>query len=334
MTHDQFLKQIESGPLKPAYIVAGNDTLAVEESVRLIQEKALEGADPTGVVSWFDGREVEPATVLDGLRTRALWGPRRVIVVETAGEFLKRAGDAVASCLAGPTPAGVLVLVARGESAPATAFKKYAKVATVVACAAPRRVGDRVRWLVQRAASRDKRLIGPDARLLLDLVAGDLSGLDAEIEKLATYVGSRKSIRRADIEALVAPSRVEPVYQLGDAVTAGDLPRALRLAEDLLAEGVELPFILGTLRSHLRRFWQVKRQREAGRSPAEAARAIGEARRAWLIEKLYRQVDAFSDRQLGRCFDELLKADLATKTGAMPNAVALERFVVAACGRA
>ena len=334
MTYDEFIKTIGSAPLEPAYVVAGDDPLAIEEVIRGIQEKALEGADPAGVVSWFDGREVEPVSVFDGLRTRPLWGPRRLVVVEEAGEFLKRAEEAVKSYVKRPAASSVLVLVARGEARPATAFKGLAALATVVSCSAPRRLGERVGWLVRRAAVRGKRLTGADARLMLDLRGSDLQSLDAEIEKLAIYVGTRKQIRRADVEALVAPTRVEPIYQLGDAVTARDLPRALRIAEDLLAEGIELALILGTLRSHLRRFWQLKRQRQAGRSPAEAARALGETQRTWLVEKLYQQVDAFSEAHLAQCFEELLKADVATKTGVLPEAIALERLVVAACGSA
>lgn len=335
MNYDQFIRELDAAPLAPAYVVAGDDTVAIDNAVDRLLRKALDGQDPTGILDRHDGREVEPVAVLDALLTLPLFGSRRIVLVDHADAFLEAAGPAIQSYLnrPSPSPSAVLMLVARGVSAPARTFKAYAKAAVVVGCAAPRRVGDRVRWLVQRAAEQGKRLSGADARLLLELVGNDLGALASEIEKIATYIGTRKAIRRADIEALVAPVRVEPVYQLGDAVTARDLPRAIHLVEDLLNERVPLPLILGALRSHLRRFWQLKRQHDAGRSPAQAAREIGEANRTWLVEKLYRQVDRFTDADLARCFSELLSADVATKTGALPDAVALERFVSVACGR-
>jgi DNA polymerase-3 subunit delta len=336
MTYQDFIQTLAKSPLRPAYLIAGDDPLAVDDAVKRLLAQTLAGADPMGCVAYFDGAEAEPATVLDEVRTVPLWGPRRVAVVERAGEFLDRAGDAVRAYLKnvknGSAP-GVLVLVARDVSAPVTTFKRYGEVVVLVACSAPRRAQDRIRWLVERASARGRSLAGPDARLLLDLVGADLLALDSQIEKLTIYVGARKAIRREDIEALVAPTRVEPMYELGDALTARDVPRALRLAEDLLAEGIELAPILGAVRAHLRRFWRIKQHRAAGHSPAEAARALGESQRAWLVEKLYGQTDRFSDAELGRCFSELLKADLATKTGALPEALALERFVIAACGR-
>ena len=334
MTDDQFIKGLPSAPLEAAYVVAGDDSPAIDRVLGRLLEKALEGEDPDAVLARFDGRDAEPVAVLDELRTLPLLGSRRIVVVDHADAFLKRADDAVKAYLKAPAGSAVLVLVARGVKAPATTFKALAKRAVVVGCNAPRRLQDRVRWIVVRATDCGKTLTHADARLILDLAGNELGALASQVEKLATYVGRRKRIERADIEALVAPTRVEPIYQLGDAITARDLPRALGLAEDLLAEGVALPIIVGTLRSHLRRFWNVKRCRDARRSPAQAAREIGEGGRVWLVEKLYNQVGRFSDADLARCFAELLKADVAIKTGELPNEVALERFVLAACGSA
>lgn len=334
MTFDQFVNHLKKSPPGRVTIVAGDDPVTIDEAVRVFIQTALAGDDPTGGLARFDGKETEPAVIFDELRTLPLLGSRRVVVVDEAAALVERAAEALARYAARPSQTAFLLLVARDVTAPSKTFKALGKTAAVVTCPAPRRQSDRLRWLVARAAAEGKTLAGPDARLLLDLVGDDLGALAGAVVKLATYVGPRRKIARPDIEALVAPTRVEPIYQLGDAVTARDLPRALRLTADLLDEGVEAAYIVATLRAHLRRFWQVKRHRQAGHSPADAARDIGAANRAWLIEKLYPQTDRFSDAELARCFRELLKADVATKTGAMPDAVALTRFVMAACGKA
>ena len=331
LTPGTLRESLETGSLRPAYVVAGSDGPGIDGVLDRLLQEALQGEDPAAVLARFDGRDAEPAAVLDELRTLPLLGSRRVIVVDHADAFLERAGDRLKDALARPPASAVLILVARGVTAPASTFKALRGSAVIVGCVAPRRLVDRVKWLVSRAEDSGKRLSHADARLLLDLVGDNLGGLASELEKLATYVGGRKQIGRDDIEAIVGPTRVEPIYLLGDAITSRDLPRALELAEDLMTGGEALPRIVGMLRLHLRRFWSVKRCREAGKTPAQAAREIGEGNRVWLVEKLYGQVGQFTDADLARCFRELLNADLASKTGALPDAVALERFVVVAC---
>jgi len=65
--------------------------------------------------------------------------------------------------------------------------------------------------------------VGPNARLLA-----------SEAQKLACYVGDRKKVTRADVEAVVTRGRHAKAFALADAVGERELARALRLLEDEL----------------------------------------------------------------------------------------------------
>jgi DNA polymerase-3 subunit delta len=96
-----------------------------------------------------------------------------------------------------------------------------------------------------------KKRLAKDAELALkQRIGDDLRLIAAELQKLATYVGDRNIIDRADVEAIVAPVREEEFFALGEAVGEGDLGRALQLFADELrrkanASSVALPFLGG-----------------------------------------------------------------------------------------
>ena len=65
---------------------------------------------------------------------------------------------------------------------------------------------------------------------------GDAPGLlDAELGKLAIYVGERVEITAADIAALTGRHREEKVFAVTDAMSSGDTQTALRQWEQVLA---------------------------------------------------------------------------------------------------
>jgi len=112
--------------------------------------------------------------------------------------------------------------------------------------------------VVAEALRPHGKKLARDAELELKQRLGDdLRLIAAELEKLAVHAGERAQISRADVEAVVAPVREEEFFALGEAVSEGDLGRALQLFHDELrrkanATAVALPF-LGGVAGALRR---------------------------------------------------------------------------------
>jgi DNA polymerase-3 subunit delta len=102
-----------------------------------------------------------------------------------------------------------------------------------------------------------KRLARDAEQELKMRLGDDLRLIATELQKLALYAGDRPMISRADVEAVIAPVREEEFFAVGEAVSEGDLGRALSLFHDELrrkvnATSVVLPF-LGSVASAVRR---------------------------------------------------------------------------------
>jgi DNA polymerase-3 subunit delta len=82
---------------------------------------------------------------------------------------------------------------------------------------------------------------------LAEFVAADLMRLKTEIDKLSTYVDSRKLIRRHDVTALVISEKTTTVWELADLLASRQQKRALEFLDRLLHDGEEPLQMLGAI---------------------------------------------------------------------------------------
>ncbi|MGZ5552458.1 MAG: DNA polymerase III subunit delta [Chthoniobacterales bacterium] len=92
--------------------------------------------------------------------------------------------------------------------------------------------------------------------LFVLLTGGDTRQIDNELEKLDLYVGADRSVTAEEVRMLVPLSRAGVIFELGNALAACDLDRALALVRGLLdqgesAIGILLVAILPTVRNLL-----------------------------------------------------------------------------------
>ncbi|MGZ5005901.1 MAG: DNA polymerase III subunit delta, partial [Chthoniobacterales bacterium] len=73
--------------------------------------------------------------------------------------------------------------------------------------------------------------------LFVLLTGGDTRQIDNELEKLDLYVGADRSVTAQEVRMLVPLSRAGVIFELGNALAACDLDRALGLVRGLLDQG-------------------------------------------------------------------------------------------------
>lgn len=135
-----------------------------------------------------------------------------------------------------------LVLVAESCDRRLKLFKAFQKHGVVLdAGAAPRddrRAEQLSRERLGEIAKEAGARLSPAARSLLERKVGfDLSRLESEVVKLATYAGPDRPIGEADVEAVVGWTREEGQWELSNALQERDLPRALRALRRTLDHG-------------------------------------------------------------------------------------------------
>jgi DNA polymerase-3 subunit delta len=165
---------------------------------------------------------------------------------------------------------------------------------------------DARKWSVQYTRQNDKKLDGAAASALVKAVGPNLTALKNELDKLILHAGERGIITLDDIEELVPNSRERSIFELSDAIAAGNVRDAVELGEQLLLRGEAPEAIIGFLSMRIRTLWQVKRLASEGRSerqiasdlsiPPFAARKASQTTRKladnWFMDKLHLLAEA------------------------------------------
>jgi DNA polymerase-3 subunit delta len=111
--------------------------------------------------------------------------------------------------------------------------------------------------LVQRSASQRRLQFDEEAlALFVLLTGGDTRQITNELEKIDLYLGVDRKVTVEQVRTLVPLSRAGVIFELGNALAAGDLDRALKLVRGLLdqgesAIGILLVAIVPTIRNLL-----------------------------------------------------------------------------------
>ena len=151
-----------------------------------------------------------------------------------------------------------------------------------------------------------------------------MGALDAELAKLAAFVGSRAEITPADVDALVGQNREEKVFAVTDAISVGETDKALAQWEQVWATDRAAP---GRAIAGLA--WGVRRLIEARRDLDKGVPVAALARRMFTdTAVLQRRLKRLSIQHLEDQLSDLCAADHAVKVGLSTVNLAVEKFIV------
>lgn len=156
-------------------------------------------------------------------------------------------------------------------------------------------------------------------------VATELRRLVTDLEKLATYAGEGARIDGKIVRALAPDTRAQ-VFDLVDAVAARATPRALRLLEQALAEGLEPLAFLRLLDRQISALLKAEAVGGTERAIESEMKAPG-----WLARKYAQQARGFGGGALRRAHQQVLEADVRIKTGQATGEAAVCDLVLALC---
>ncbi len=287
LKYSEFQAHVQEGGLAPLYVLAGEESFFQREALAVLKRGLFDLEDgetpPPGSVTVLDGSLATPADVLDELATQGFFAEVKLVVVEGAGAFLKahRPDADFLRRLRERPPGAVLVLITRTLDGRTTFARQATEYGVVVACEplSTREATPKLRaWIGQRAKHYGLGLARGADDVLVERVGISLGSLDQELVKLAVYLadrGERPIVRGQDVEALIHRNRAFLGYELTDAVVRGKRGEALRLAGELIAQGMRPQAVIGALGAQFRRLWLIRQRLGAGASPADACREAG-----------------------------------------------------------
>ncbi len=349
----KFVDAVEQRKLAPGYVFLGDEAFFRKRC----REAVLRHLIPAGMREFsfyeFDLEQTEIADVLDRARTPSLMAPFQVFFIRGVKALYGRGKHdaefaAIEDYFNNPNPDALVVFIADHVSIPADVRRmemqdrdRYDRIketlgewCTIIEFA---RVdeGEAVRWVADSAAQEHVKIDPDAARELVDSLGGDMMMISGELEKLILYVGEKKRITLGDVETMVLAAKQRTLYELTDAISAKDRPRALEVLDAVMSTGDGEDAAIGHLYMLAKTFRQML---------VISERNVRDSRALWQVlwqgfrvppfaaEDIIRQARRYkSRRELTRAIRLIAKADLGLRSNPPSKRLVLENLVLDLC---
>lgn len=322
--------QPDDTPLLPVYLIAGAETLLVQEAADAVRAQARAQGVGEREVFDADGRDFDWNTLESSFNAPSLFSPRRLIEVRLpSGKPGKQGGEAITAFCVDPPP-DVILLITGGDWSKAHQGKWFDAVnrCGVVSIAWPVKPHELTGWLGNRLRSRGVRADADAVRMLAERVEGNLLAAAQEVDKLV-LLADGESLDAPRMQSLVANAARYDVFRLAEAALSGQGQHVSRMIAGLRAEGDVVAGLMPMLIKDLLRTAALARAQSAGGNVGAEMKAQGiwESKQAPYKRALQRHPDA---ARWERFVAEASLVDRMAKGRAMGDAwVAMERLLLA-----
>lgn len=329
------------------YILYGPDSFSAHVELQKIKS-SLGDADMLAVnTNVLNGEELSPIQLQDICNVLPFLHQVRLIVVEnllSRFEPDKRAAKHVIKTqsksesdlkqwkefknyVATMPASTVLVLLDGALNQKNALFKELTPVAVVKFY--PQLKGNGLRrWIGEKVVESGGKITPQAISLLDELVGGDLWNMSNEIEKLITYAAGNL-ITENDIRLVTSYTREANIFAFVDALLEGHRKDAQGMLYRLLKEGAVPMQILALVTRQLRMMVMLKEATTAEQK--NTVMNMFGITSGYTFSKVSEQARKSSLESIKNAYNEILKTDLAIKTGTYDDHLAIDMMVLELC---
>lgn len=315
LSYEQLDTAFRHRNFKPLYFLYGDEPFLMDELQQVLIEHALARHERDFNFDLVYGQDAEAQAVLALCAGYPMMAERRVVVVRNF-EQLKdnRLFTAYAEQ---PNPTAVVLLLCSTKPNlsmhPYRALKQHAAWGEFKPLYDNKMPG----WIQQRVKNLGYRIEPQAVQMLADYVGTSLQAAAAEIEKLITYAGGRKTLTGDDVVSASGQTREFNVFELQKAIGEGRYSDAVRIADRLLGQASntrgEALMIVSVLTGYITRLWKLAACQQQGLPEREMASRVGIS--PFFIKEYIFSLRRFPPAAIEQAFAALLAADYELKGG-------------------
>jgi DNA polymerase-3 subunit delta len=348
---DRFIAEIATPAIRPGYVLIGDEVFLYDRCRKAVLATLTPEEARDFSLHDLDLADTSIFEVLDRAQTPSLMAPFQVLFVRNLKTLYGRGSKkeefaAIDAYFRSPNPQALILFVADHLRIPTDLRKmdyqdkeRYEKIRETLGdwCGTVElaRVdeNDAIKWVTASAESRNVKFDPDAARELVDALGADMMLISSEFEKLLLYVEGKSRVTLGDVETMVLAAKQRSLYELTDAISAKDRPRALLLLHGLLnaSDGGE-DSAIGHLYMLARTFRQMLIISEKNvRDPRAIWQVLWQGFRMppFAAEDLIKQARRYkSRRELTRAIRLVARADLELRSSPANKLLVLERLIL------
>ncbi len=322
MDRKEFSQLLKAGNVQGVYLFEG-----VEENIKAATLQSLRKAIlPEGMEELNESVMDAPATdaIIAACETLPFLAEKRLVIVKEHPALAGRADadERLISYIPNVPDSAILVFLCRGKADARKKLYGAIKKANGIVSFAPLTDAELNSWIVKTFAGLGKSVSPQTASVLSFTVGSDTALLRREIEKLAALAGDRDTVTEEDVRAVATRSVECTVFEMVDAVVAGQQGKAFGLLRDMLTTGSDRLGILAMLLRQFRLMQHIKIMQFEKLSPGDIKQRLGVA--PFAAERCMRQASGYTGGQVKKAVQICLNAEYQVKSGGWNQEGALE----------
>lgn len=313
--------------------IYGEDTYRSREFLRKSVNEFRAKRDPQGYNTLvFDAERGENGRILGEIMTLPFLAEKRMIVLNNLlsskdKDFLARMIEVIEN---GRLPETNVVIVWQGDAlGKVNEVKKIhelLKKGQYVYEFGQMNETELVNWILKNTKERSASIDRMAAIALARLAGADMWLANSVLDQLVAYKNGEE-ILSADVQLFLEEKIDDNIFNLVDAVVAGNKKQAFKLLSDQRASGEDDAFIFSMLMRQFKILLQIRDlwDREDNLTSDTIAKRLG--LHPYVAKKSLPLVRRFPMNDLKRAYDELLKIDIGIKTGLARSDILVDYFV-------
>ena len=322
---DELKKHLKASSPAPLYIFHGAEAYLREHYVSKIKELLIPPGTEAFNLTVLEKRGFSADVFTEALNAAPFMSERRLIIVRDVDVFKQKDEfePVFKERWQDTTVIFVFETVAYKPDARTKLYKSVAAFATIIEFKSQTEK-DLIPWIKRRFSSYGKQIDTDTSQYLIFLCGRDMTSLIQEMEKIAAY-STVPEITKRHIDAVGTPTIEAAVFDLSDAIAAGEYGKAFDLLNTLIDMREEPVMLTGAIGKQARGLYLARLALDAGKGRDLVMRGMN-YHHPYPAEKLIRAAKHFSLERCRRAVMACCRADSDLKLG-YDKTLTLERLI-------
>ena len=222
---------IKTGSFHRVYLLYGEESY-LKRSYKNQLKEALVRPNDTMNYHYFEGKGINPKSIIDLAETMPFLADFRFILIENSG-FFKNSCDELAAYIKDIPETCVFLFVENEIDRRGKLYKavKQFGYPTELAKQPEKKL---IVWLLSLLKKEGKKITEANLHLFLEKTGSDMELITKELEKLICYIYPREVITSEDIETICCEQTTGKIFDMITAISEKRQKKALELYYDLL----------------------------------------------------------------------------------------------------
>lgn len=333
-TVSMFRKNLSSKKLYPIYFLAGEENFLLDDCLKRI-EKVINIDDLNREV--FQATESSGNDVLNSVETLPFLTDKRIVILKMANKLKNDDFKIITKIIENPVDTTCFIIIFPDKVKNSTSKRKdliaLCEKSDGCYCVECKKMYEKdVKNFIQEEFNSNGKNVDQDVVQQIVNDAGlDLQNVSSEIEKICLYLGKDKNdVTVEDFIKISGFTKEINIFMLTNSIEEKNLKYSLFIVEQMLKSGENAIGVLSAISGAVRKLLTAKSlMEEKDYSSQDALNYIRVF--SFFQNKYLMNLSKYTLIHLKRCLKEILKTDIALKTGKSDDKSALENLVLFIC---